>query len=148
MSDPVRGPAVAIGLLLASSGSAVAFAAPPPEPSSPWFGRVGALAVFYDSSDEDERAAYVVDGAVQCDAERAGPGRMLVFAPGREASLVATARSRIVLLGGAPLDGPRHIRWNFVSSSRDRLQQAKRDWKAGLFPRVVGDEVEFTPLPE
>jgi redox-sensitive bicupin YhaK (pirin superfamily) len=98
--------------------------------------------------DRDERAAYVIDGAVQCATERAGPGRMLVFAPGREVSLVAAAPSRIVLLGGGPLDGPRHIWWNFVSSSRDRLQQAKRDWKAGRFAPVVGDEADFTPLPE
>src|SRR5262245_13815453 len=95
-----------------------------------------------------ERAAYLVGGAVQCEAEPAGPGRMLVFAPGREVSLVATEPSRIVLIGGSPLDGPRQIWWNFVSSSKDRLQRAKRDWKEGRFPRVVGDEVEFTPLPE
>src|SRR5262245_34189875 len=99
-------------------------------------------------NNQDERAAYVVGGAVQCEAEPAGPGRMLVFAPGREVSLVATAPSRIVLIGGAPLDGPRHIWWNFVSSSKERLQRAKRDWKEGRFPRVVGDDVEFTPLPE
>ena len=98
--------------------------------------------------DQDERAAYVIDGAVRCAAERAGPGRMLVFARGRVVSLAATAPSRIVLLGGAPLDGPRHIWWNFVSSSRDRLQRAKRDWKAGRFAPVAGDEIDFTPLPE
>jgi redox-sensitive bicupin YhaK (pirin superfamily) len=96
----------------------------------------------------DERAAYVVEGAVRCGSVRGGPGRMLVFVPGRDVSLVATEPSRLVLLGGAPLDGPRHIWWNFVSSSRERLLRATRDWKAGRFAPVIGDEVEFTPLPE
>jgi redox-sensitive bicupin YhaK (pirin superfamily) len=132
------------------AGEAFGFRSPVRTPSPLFYADVdlsagGAIAV---PDDQDERAAYVVDGAVQCEAERAGPGRMLVFAPGREVTLSATAPSRIVLLGGAPLDGRRHIWWNFVSSSRDRLQRAKRDWKAGRFPRVVGDEIEFTPLPE
>jgi hypothetical protein len=51
-------------------------------------------------------------------------------------------------LGGAPLDGERHIWWNFVSSSKDRIEQAKEDWKEGRFPKVPGDEAEFIPLPE
>lgn len=132
------------------SGEAFGFRSPVPAPSPLFYADVdlpsgGPIAV---PDDQVERAAYVVAGAVECGAERAGPGRMLVFTPGREVSLTATAPSRIVLFGGAPLDGPRHIWWNFVSSSRDRLQQAKRDWKAGRFPRVVGDEIEFTPLPE
>jgi redox-sensitive bicupin YhaK (pirin superfamily) len=53
-----------------------------------------------------------------------------------------------MLVGGARLEGPRYIDWNFVSSSKDRIQRAKADWKAGLFPKVPGDEIEFTPLPE
>jgi redox-sensitive bicupin YhaK (pirin superfamily) len=56
--------------------------------------------------------------------------------------------ARIVLLGGAPLDGRRYIDWNFVSSSGERIEQAKRDWKERRFPRVPGDEVEFVPLPD
>jgi redox-sensitive bicupin YhaK (pirin superfamily) len=56
--------------------------------------------------------------------------------------------ARIVLLGGAPLAGRRYIHWNFVSSSRERIEQAKRDWKERRFPRVPGDEVEFVPLPD
>jgi redox-sensitive bicupin YhaK (pirin superfamily) len=62
--------------------------------------------------------------------------------------LLASEPTRLALVGGAPLDGKRHIWWNFVSSSPERLQQAKRDWKAGRFPRVAGDESEFTPLPD
>jgi redox-sensitive bicupin YhaK (pirin superfamily) len=53
-----------------------------------------------------------------------------------------------MLLGGAPLDGPRHVWWNFVSSSKDRIEQAKRDWRDGRFGKVPGDETEFIPLPD
>jgi redox-sensitive bicupin YhaK (pirin superfamily) len=95
-----------------------------------------------------ERAVYVVEGSVQCGAERAEPGRMLVFAPQADVILRANADSRLVLIGGAPLDGERHVWWNFVSSSKERIERAKADWKAGRFPKVPGDEVEFIPLPE
>jgi redox-sensitive bicupin YhaK (pirin superfamily) len=95
-----------------------------------------------------ERAAYVADGVVTCGNERAERGRMLVFAKGAEVVLRATTDARISLIGGAPIDGERHIWWNFVSSSEARIEQAKRDWKEGRFPKVPGDEVEFIPLPE
>ena len=72
---------------------------------------------------------------------------MLVFVPGASVTLRADAPARVVLLGGAPLDGPRHIYWNFVSSSKARIEQAKRDWKDGRFPKVPG-ETELVPLPE
>ena len=62
--------------------------------------------------------------------------------------LHAITDARIALLGGAPLDGERHIWWNFVLSSKDRIEQAKEDWKEGRFPKVPGDEAEFIPLPE
>jgi redox-sensitive bicupin YhaK (pirin superfamily) len=97
-----------------------------------------------------ERAAYVIDGAA-ADADDAGathgPGAMLLFAPG-PARLVAREATRVVLLGGAPLDGERHVYWNFVSSSRERIERAKDDWRARRFPLVPGDEVDFIPLPE
>jgi hypothetical protein len=98
--------------------------------------------------EHEERAAYVVDGAIGCGAERAGSGRMLVFAPGAEARLRAELDARVVLVGGAPMDGHRHIWWNFVSSSSERIEQAKRDWKEGRFPKVPGDDEDFVPLPE
>jgi redox-sensitive bicupin YhaK (pirin superfamily) len=98
--------------------------------------------------EHEERAAYVVEGAVGCGAERAEPGRMLVFVPGADVRLRTGTDSRIVLVGGAPIDGKRHIWWNFVSTSKERIERAKRDWKDGRFPRVPGDEVEFVPLPE
>jgi redox-sensitive bicupin YhaK (pirin superfamily) len=95
-----------------------------------------------------ERAAYVVEGAIACGAEHAEPGRMLVFVPGAEVDLRATRAARLVLVGGAPIDGERHIWWNFVSSSQDRIEQAKRDWRERRFDTVPGDEVERIPLPE
>jgi redox-sensitive bicupin YhaK (pirin superfamily) len=95
-----------------------------------------------------ERAVYVIEGTVECGTELAAPGRMLVFTPEAGVALRASSNCRLVLFGGAPLDGKRHIWWNFVSSSKERLEQAKRDWRDGKFPKVPGDEVEFTPLPE
>jgi redox-sensitive bicupin YhaK (pirin superfamily) len=73
---------------------------------------------------------------------------MLVFTPGADVTLRAQTDTRLVLLGGAPIDGERHIAWNFVASSEARIAQAKQDWKEGRFPKVPGDEVEFVPLPE
>lgn len=96
----------------------------------------------------EERAAYVAKGAIACGAEHAASGRMLVFTPDLEVTLRAETDSRVVLLGGAPIDGKRHIDWNFVSSSKERLAQARLDWKEQRFPKVPGDEVEFIPLPD
>ena len=95
----------------------------------------------------EQRAAYVVDGVVSCDGERVEAGKMFVFAPDAEANLRAESDARIALLGGAPIDGTRHIWWNFVSSSPERIEQAKRDWKEHRFPTIPGDETDFTPLP-
>jgi redox-sensitive bicupin YhaK (pirin superfamily) len=95
-----------------------------------------------------ERAAYTVSGRVECGNERAERGRMLVFTPGAAVTLRAVSDTRVALIGGAPIDGERHIFWNFVSSSRARIEQAKRDWREGRFPRVPGDEEEFIPLPD
>jgi redox-sensitive bicupin YhaK (pirin superfamily) len=95
----------------------------------------------------EERAAYVVAGAIQCGRERAEAGRMLVFTPRAAASVRAESAARIVLLGGDPIDGPRHIWWNFVSSSQERIEQAKRDWRERRFAAIPGDDKEFTLLP-
>lgn len=97
---------------------------------------------------ERERAVYVVDGDVSCGSEVAKSGRMLVFGSGRSPRLVANADTRLVFIGGDPLDGARHMYWNFVSSSPERLEAAKRDWRERRFPLVPGDEHEFIPLPD
>jgi redox-sensitive bicupin YhaK (pirin superfamily) len=72
---------------------------------------------------------------------------MLVFHRSDPVILTAAGPARLLLLGGAPLDGPRHLWWNFVSSSTERIEQAKADWREGRFPQVRG-ETEFIPLPE
>jgi redox-sensitive bicupin YhaK (pirin superfamily) len=99
-----------------------------------------------------ERAAYVVSGELACEEQRFVPGDMLVFRAGAPASVTAAAAARLILLGGAPLEGERHIWWNFVSSSLEKIEQAKLAWKTrgttGGFPLVSGDEIEFVPLPE
>jgi redox-sensitive bicupin YhaK (pirin superfamily) len=97
----------------------------------------------------EERAVYVLDGEVEIAGDRFEGGRMLVFRAGDRISLRAGPRgARLLLLGGAAMDGPRYLFWNFVSSSRDRIEQAKADWKAGRFATVPGDDKEFIPLPE
>jgi redox-sensitive bicupin YhaK (pirin superfamily) len=95
-----------------------------------------------------ERAAYVVSGAVSVDNKTFAEGAMVVFRHSVPARLRALLATRVMLLGGAALDGERHIWWNFVSSSLARIEQAKDDWRQGRFPKVPGDEVEFIPLPE
>ena len=99
-------------------------------------------------SEHEERAAYIVSGVIECGNERAEHGRMLVFTPGAPVALRAVSDARVALIGGAPIDGERHLFWNFVSSSRARIEQAKRDWREGRFARVPGDEQEFIPLPD
>lgn len=99
------------------------------------------------SPDWPERALYVSAGEVEIAETRFGEGQLVVLAPGAEARLHALFDARVMLIGGEPLDGPRHIWWNFVSSSQDRIEQAKADWKAGRFAPVPG-ETEFIPLPD
>lgn len=99
--------------------------------------------------EHEERAAYVVEGTVTVATDHFEPGRMLVFrARDRVALRAGPHGARVLLLGGAAMDGPRHLFWNFVSSSRERIEQAKADWRAGRFGKVPGDEEEFIPLPD
>lgn len=94
-----------------------------------------------------ERAAYVLSGEIACGEERIKEHQMVVWVPGGAPMLHAHTDARLLLLGGAPFDEPRHIEWNFVSSSRERIEQAKADWRERRFPAVPGDDVEFIPLP-
>jgi redox-sensitive bicupin YhaK (pirin superfamily) len=101
------------------------------------------------TSEHEERAFFVVEGEVQTSETNVhGPGAMLMLDKGEEVTLYADALARVMLLGGAPLDGPRHIWWNFVSSSKDRIERAKQEWKDGKFGLIPGDDKEFIPLPE
>lgn len=99
-------------------------------------------------ADYDERAVYIASGEIDIAGDSFGAGRLLVFKPGDRISILALSQARLMLLGGEPMDGPRHIWWNFVSSSKDRIDAAKADWKAKRFQPVPGDLEEFIPLPE
>lgn len=94
-----------------------------------------------------QRAAYVVTGSVQAEGQRVEAGRMIVFAPGHPAELTAATQAIVMAIGGEPL-GQRFIDWNFVSSSKDRIEQAKADWRAGRMKLPDLDNGEFIPLPE
>jgi redox-sensitive bicupin YhaK (pirin superfamily) len=98
-------------------------------------------------ADYPERALYVAGGDIELANVRYGQGQLLVLPPGTLAVVRSISDARLMLLGGEPMDGPRHIWWNFVSSSKDRIEQAKQDWRLGRFPTVPG-ETEFIPLPE
>ena len=110
--------------------------------------RIDAEAVFPVDDAHEERAIYVVEGAVGCEAASLQAGTIAVLRPGTSVKLKAESTARVMIVGGARLAGERHIEWNFVSSSRKRIEQAKRDWKEGRFPKVPGDETEYVPLPE
>lgn len=96
----------------------------------------------------EERALYVMGGQIEIAGQVYDAGQMMVLNPGSNVSVKALGDLRLMILGGATMDGPRHIWWNFVSSDKEILEQAKRDWKNGKFPKVPDDEREFIPLPE
>ena len=96
----------------------------------------------------DERAVMLVGGSATLDGQKLEPFALYVLAPGYEAILASDSEARLMLLGGAAFTTPRHVFWNFVSSSRDRINQAKADWKAMNFPLIPGDSDEYIPLPE
>jgi redox-sensitive bicupin YhaK (pirin superfamily) len=96
----------------------------------------------------EERGLHLLDGEIEIAGDRFEPGRLLVFRPGDRITIKALTPARFALLGGASMDGPRHLWWNFVSSRKERIEQAKEDWKAGRFGTIPGDDKEFIPLPE
>ncbi len=98
-------------------------------------------------ADHEERAIYLVDGEVEIAGDKFSAPQLLVFRPGDRITVKALRKTRMMFLGGSALEGPRHIWWNFVSSSKERIEQAKADWKAGRFEHVPGEH-EFIPLPE
>jgi redox-sensitive bicupin YhaK (pirin superfamily) len=95
----------------------------------------------------DERAVYVAEGEASLDGLTLERSVLYVLAPGVAATLRSATGAHVMLCGGAPLDGPRHVWWNFVSSSRERINQAKEDWKAGRFVLPPDDHDEYIPLP-
>lgn len=103
--------------------------------------------------EHEDRGVYILSGEVQVADQSFSPGQMMVFRPGDPITLKATQPTRLLLLGGATLGGPRHIWWNFVSSSREKIEAAKEawrqgDWEHGRFHLPPGDDQEFIPLPD
>lgn len=101
-------------------------------------------------AEHEERALYTVSGTVTIGGIAHGPGQLLVLRPGDAVGVRndGPEPARFVLVGGATMDGPRFIWWNFVSSRRERIEQAKAEWRSGRFDTVPGDAEEFIPLPE
>ncbi len=99
-------------------------------------------------ADAEERAIYVLDGFVDISGDRFPSDRLLVFRPGDEIVVSSEHGAHFMLFGGASLGSNRYIWWNFVSSSKERIEQAKEEWRTGRFDIVPGDEVEFIPLPD
>lgn len=96
----------------------------------------------------DERAIYTISGTVDIGGVSFEKGQLVVFRPGEQILVTAREEARFMLFGGAPMEGPRYLWWNFVSSRPERIEQAKAEWAAGKFDTVPGDESEFIPLPE
>ena len=99
-------------------------------------------------TEAEERALVLVSGEATVDGAGLEPFALYLLAPDRPMTLRAGADARMILLGGQAFDRPRHVWWNFVSSSRERIEQAKADWRARRFPEVPGDGEEFIPLPK
>ena len=99
-------------------------------------------------AEADERAVMLVGGAAELDGQKLEPFTLYVLRPGHAARLTSASGGRIMLMGGEAFPTRRFVFWNFVSSSRDRINQAKADWKALRFPLIPGDDQEFIPLPE
>jgi redox-sensitive bicupin YhaK (pirin superfamily) len=99
-------------------------------------------------ADAEERAIYTLEGTVTISGDSFPDNRLLVFKPGDEFVVSSETGAHFMLFGGASLGSKRYIWWNFVSSSKERIEQAKEEWKTGRFDIVPGDDKEFIPLPE
>ncbi len=99
-------------------------------------------------AEADERGILVALGLASLDGERLETHGLYVLKPGQTMTLKADTDARVMLLGGEAFTTPRHVWWNFVSSSRDRINQAKADWRNRLFATIPGDSEEFIPIPE
>jgi redox-sensitive bicupin YhaK (pirin superfamily) len=110
--------------------------------------RLAAGTVLPLGTEYEERALYVISGEIEIGGHRHPSQQLLVLKPGDRTEVKALEDAHFVLVGGAAMDGPRHIWWNFVSSRKDRIEAAKADWKTGRFGLVPGDSTEFIPLPE
>jgi len=142
----VDSPGVRIRLV---AGDAFGYNGPLPVFSPTLFADVAmaADAALEVAADYEERAVHVADGSIEIAGQIIEAGAMALLTPGESVGVRARSTSRLIIVGGAPPDGPRHLWWNLVSSRKDRIEQAKADWRAGRFPPIPG-ETEFIPLPD
>jgi redox-sensitive bicupin YhaK (pirin superfamily) len=106
-----------------------------------------ANAVMHIPAELEERAIHVLSGSIKAENVIYDDARMLILKPGDEAKISAVTPTHLIILGGSPLEQPRHLWWNFVASSKERIEQAKQDWQDGKFGIIPGDDQEFIPLP-
>jgi redox-sensitive bicupin YhaK (pirin superfamily) len=109
---------------------------------------LGAGSAIPVDSDADERAVMLVGGDAELDGQTLDLFALYLLRPGHQARLASASGARLMLLGGQAFSTRRYVFWNFVSSSRDRINQAKEDWKALRFDLIPGDDKEYIPLPE
>ena len=98
--------------------------------------------------EHEERGLYLVSGRIAIAGREIEAGRLVAFKHKAEILIQALEPAHLMLLGGEPMDGPRHIWWNFVSSSKEKIEAAKEEWRTGKFKIVPGDDKEFIPLPQ
>lgn len=110
--------------------------------------RLGAGSAIAIEAEADERGVMVVGGEGELDGQKLDLFTLYVLRPGHEARLSSATGGRVMLMGGQAFSTRRYVFWNFVSSSRDRINQAKEDWKALRFDLIPGDDQEYIPLPE
>ncbi|MBY8977529.1 pirin family protein [Rhodobacteraceae bacterium NNCM2] len=96
----------------------------------------------------DERAVYILTGTAGIEGVEHTGGRLLILSPGAPVTITAIEATRLMVFGGDPMEGPRYIWWNFVSSRPERIEQAREEWRQGRFDTVPGDESDFIPLPK
>jgi redox-sensitive bicupin YhaK (pirin superfamily) len=96
----------------------------------------------------DERVLYIVSGEIDIMGDTFGPQQLIVLRKGDAITLSAVGEAHVMVFGGEPMDGPRHIWWNFVSSRKERIEQAKEEWKTAKFDPIPGDNEEYIPLPQ
>jgi redox-sensitive bicupin YhaK (pirin superfamily) len=149
--DDARLPVIEDGGLRARVIAGTAFGkVSPVTMRSPWFYVDLSLAEGASApldADHEERAVYLAEGEIEIAGDRFAGPRLLIFRPGDRITIRAVTASRMMLLGGTALEGPRYLWWNFVSSRKERIEEAKEAWKSGRFAPVP-EETEFIPLPE
>ena len=103
---------------------------------------------FQIEASHEERALYILSGALSVEGMEHGDSTLLILRSGVPVEVQATESARFMVFGGEPMEGPRYIWWNFVSSRLERIEQAKEEWRQGRFDTVPGDEEDFIPLPK